>query len=91
MRKTISMAFLLVLGGVLGATIFRTQVAGASQPPASVREVNTDAAGNIKVHEQGTASVDITNTSLPAPGGRIIPVFSNRDYSAGWLSHQRPR
>jgi hypothetical protein len=37
----------------------------------SVSEQNTDANGNIKVHEQGTANVNVTNTNLsigqPAP------------------------
>jgi hypothetical protein len=39
-----------------------------TNPPASplaIHETNTDANGNIKVHEQGTADVNITNSSLP--------------------------
>ena len=33
--------------------------------PLSVQESNTDTNGNIKVHEQGTANVNVTNTSVP--------------------------
>lgn len=55
---------------------FRQQVADASSllnvfvtndssHPVPAREQNTDANGNIKVHEQGTANVSVTNSSLP--------------------------
>jgi hypothetical protein len=33
--------------------------------PVPVQEQRTDANGNIKVHEQGTANVNVTNASLP--------------------------
>jgi hypothetical protein len=50
MKKAIIPAFLLVLGStVLGATVLQEQLAYR----------------NIKVHEQGTADVNVTNTSLP--------------------------
>jgi hypothetical protein len=65
--------FLIVgLGVVLGATVFRTDIAQATGLAQSVtvsntasqavpvREQNLDG-GNIKVHEQGTASVNVTN------------------------------
>jgi hypothetical protein len=64
MRKAIAAAILLLVGSAaLGATVFRTQIAGAAQPPQPVREVNTDANGNIKVHEQGTATVSVDSSS----------------------------
>jgi hypothetical protein len=70
-------ALLLVcVGVVLGATVFRSDIAqatGLSQSvtventaanPVPVREQNLDRAGNIKVHEQETARVHVENTSL---------------------------
>jgi hypothetical protein len=70
-------ALLLVcVGIVLGATVFRSDIAQATGLAQSVtvnntaaqavpvREQSTDANGNIKVHEQGTVNVDVTNSSL---------------------------
>src|SRR5215207_5389659 len=92
MKKAIIPAFLLVLGSmVLGATVLQERLAWAAPPlpsvfvandaasPGPAREQNVDADGNIKVHEQGTADVNVTNTSLtvapPEPiaggGGRL--------------------
>jgi hypothetical protein len=60
---------LIVIGVVLGATVFRTDIAQATglaqavtvsntaSNPVPVREQNLDG-GNIKVHEQGTVRVD---------------------------------
>jgi hypothetical protein len=65
MRRAIIPALLLVLlSVVLGATVFREQVAHAASAVLKVREQNLDAQGNIKVHEQGTANVNVTNSSL---------------------------
>jgi hypothetical protein len=80
-------ALLLVCVGIaLGATVFRTDIAQATgldkaaqnvivkNTPAEavpVKEQNLDGDGNMKVHEQGTANVKVTNSSLtvasPAP------------------------
>jgi hypothetical protein len=78
MKKAIIPAFLLVLGStVLGATVLQERLAWAAPPlpsvfvandaasPVPTREQNVDPDGNIKVHEQGTADVNVTNTSLP--------------------------
>ncbi len=101
MRRFILLAGLLVLGScVLGATMFRDQIASAGGQRAkktarratpapspvvftngsavstgntvkidsnanSVKVTNTDSDGNVKVHEQGTANVNVTNSSLP--------------------------
>lgn len=78
MRKALIPAFLLVLGSlVLGATVFRDPLANAAafaqsvfisngtSDPVPVAEQNRDAAGNIRVHEQGTANVNVTNSTLP--------------------------
>jgi hypothetical protein len=69
MRRALIPAFLLLIGStVLGATVFQEPIAKAASTMASVfvsntktspvpvQEVNTDANGNIKVHEQGTAN-----------------------------------
>jgi hypothetical protein len=60
-RRAVIGALLLVgLGVVLGATVFRTDIAraaGLAQPPQAVREQNLDGNGNIKVHEQGSVPV----------------------------------
>ena len=64
-RNAILSAFALVLVSItLGSTIFREQAAQAAQAILSVREHNIDADGNIRVHEQGTARVDVTNVGL---------------------------
>ena len=73
------MALLLVgVGVVLGATVFRSDIAQATglaqsvtvdNTPAQavpVREQDLDASGNIKVHEQGVVSDDHTNITFHA-------------------------
>jgi hypothetical protein len=81
-RALIGALGLVLVGVVLGATVFRSDIAQATglaqsvtvnNTPAQavpVREQNLDGA-NIKVHEQGTANVNVTNSSLsvapPAP------------------------
>ena len=76
MKKALFPAFLLVLGStVLGATVFKEQVAWAAQSVDATIIGPLDADRNIKVHEQGTADVNVTNTSLsvrnppPVTGG----------------------
>jgi hypothetical protein len=77
MRKAVVLGIALLVTSVvvLGGTVFRQQVADASSilsvfvtndssHPVPVREQNLDASGNIKVHEQGTANVNVTNSSL---------------------------
>jgi hypothetical protein len=102
MRKAVIPAFLLLLGGtVLGATVLREPVAKAASPivsvfvnntaahPVPVHETNTDANGNINVHEQGTAAVQqagtpvhihlqLSNTPYTVPAGkRLIIQYVN--------------
>jgi hypothetical protein len=77
MRKVLLLGIALLVTSVvvLGGTVFRQPVAAAagmlsvfvtndSSHPVPVREQNLDANGNIKVHEQGTANVNVTNSSL---------------------------
>jgi hypothetical protein len=74
-RRAITGALLLIgVGVVLGATVFRTDIAKAAglaqsvtvvntpANPVPVKEQNRDGNGNIKVHEQGTANVNVTGT-----------------------------
>jgi hypothetical protein len=53
---------LIAVAMFLGATLFREEVAQAASAILNVQEQNTDANGNIKVHEQGTATVNVSNT-----------------------------
>jgi len=84
------------VGVILGATVFRTDIAQAtglaqavtvSNTPAQAvpeREQNLDARGNIKVHEQGTADVNVTNGSLKVETDEVPyqhSVFFNQDPS----------
>jgi len=59
-RRAIFWAFLLLLASILlGATVFRDQIANATGS-APVTETNIDSNGFIRVHEQGTANVSGT-------------------------------
>ncbi len=58
MRRAIFWAFLLLLAStLLGATVFRDEIAQATNGSAPVTETNIDGNGYIRVHEQGTANV----------------------------------
>ena len=59
MRKHAFVAGGLVLGLVLGATIFREPVAWAAQSLGVTILGPLDASGNVAVHEQGTAAVTV--------------------------------
>jgi len=50
------------VGIALGATTFRDEMASAAAAVLRVSEQNVDAHGDIKVHEQGTAAVNVANT-----------------------------
>ena len=96
-RAIIGALLLIVLGIALGATVFRTNIAQATglaqavtvdNTPANavpVREQNRDGSGNIKVHEQGTANVNVTNSALSvtAPpindGGGLLRLVGNSE------------
>lgn len=94
MKKILIPAILLLFGStILGATLLREPIAGAARlaqsvvisngpdQPVPVREQNLDAHGNVKVHEDGIANVNVTNSSLavapPAPvtsGGGSVDI-----------------
>ncbi len=80
-RPALIGAFLLVgVGVVLGATVFRADIAQATglaqsvtvnntaADPVPVREQNLDGGGRIRVHEAGTANVNVTNSALSVDG-----------------------
>jgi hypothetical protein len=89
MRRQAGIGALLLVcvGVVLGATVFRSNIAQATglkqsqsvivdntaANPVPVREQNLDGSGNVKVHEQGTANVNVTNGSLSIG---LLPVTS---------------
>ena len=50
---------------VLLAMSWGSAASNAKNAPTDVAETNTDLNGNIRVHEQGTASVTVMNASLP--------------------------
>src|SRR5215210_7228978 len=98
MRKPVLAALLLVVGSlVLGGTVLHEPIAKAASPftnvivgntaanPVPVAVQDLDANNNIRVHEQGTASVNVTNSSFPVTGTvnvgngnvRVIHVASN--------------
>jgi hypothetical protein len=104
MRKALIAAFLLLLGSmVLGATVLRESLAKAASPfssviigngasdPVPVRDQNVDADGNVRVHEQGTATVSISGTpsvrsgdqtQVIAAGVTVIGESTGTDWSA---------
>jgi len=82
MKQALIPALMLLAGSLaLGATVFREQVAQAAQGVAATIVSPLDSNGNVAVHEQGTANVNVTNSSLSvapaAPitaGGRFVGV-----------------
>jgi hypothetical protein len=76
-------------GSAVAGQISNAFITNGPANPVPVQEQRTDANGNIKVHEQGTADVNVTNSSLkvgsPAPitdGGGGIGV------DTGSVSHE---
>jgi hypothetical protein len=71
MRRVLVLSVLLVLcSAVLGATVFREQIAQAAQNIMPVRVVNT-AAEAVPVREQGTPSVTLAGTPTVNVGGTV--------------------
>lgn len=66
MRKWATIG-LLVLGATLGATVFSGSIATAAQSVSATITGPLDGGGNVKVHEQGTANVNVVgNASVQA-------------------------
>src|SRR5215470_2624352 len=60
----------LAMAAILGLAVSLTAGVGHNPTPPGqqVREQNLDENGNIRVHEQGTADVNVTNRSLLVSG-----------------------
>jgi hypothetical protein len=84
-RRVIIGALLLIgVGVVLGTTVFRTDIAQATglaqsvtvnntaADPVPVQEQNLDGS-NIRVHEEGTANVNVTSSPAVAVGAATWP------------------
>jgi hypothetical protein len=64
-RPALTAIVVVALGLFSGATVFREQIAQAAQIVGAEITSPLDAQGNVSVHEQGTADINVTNTSLP--------------------------
>ncbi len=103
MRKYAIVAAGLLVSLVLGATVFSEPIASAAQAilpvlvtndasqPVPAQEVNTDADHNIKVHEQGTANVNVTGGTVNAlsdpPSQRVTRVATSQTIPANTAWH----
>ncbi len=70
-RITVFAVTLAVVGGLVGAFAYSqlSDQASAVPAPTSVSVASPlDGAGNVKVAQQGTTSVNVTNASLPVSG-----------------------
>jgi hypothetical protein len=83
MKKWSFVALLLVGATFLGATVLREPIASAAQSVSATIVGPLDGNGNVKVHEQGTASV----TSLDDPGRRAFAFFKNDSFGSSEDSH----
>jgi hypothetical protein len=83
MRRTVIPVFVLVLASVvLGATVFREQVARAAASMPQVFVAN-DTSHPVPVREQGTVSV----TSSDDPGRSAFAFFQSDSWESGEDSH----
>ena len=74
MRKYAAVTAGVLLSVILGATLFSTPVTWAAQIVSAEIIGPLDNAGRVRVHEAGTANVNVTNTQLrvaqaPVTGG----------------------
>lgn len=88
-RAMVAVVVLLLAGMLLGATVFREQVAQAAQAVLQVNVVNPTTSP-VPVRQQGTADVNVTNGSLavdaPAPvtsGGQRLQAPAGQDTVLG--------
>ncbi len=75
----LALGFALLAAGAGATTLIGIGSAGAAQPPTvqNVREQNLDDQGNIKVHEQGTATVSVANSTLPVHEQGTVPAVQS--------------
>jgi hypothetical protein len=72
MKKWSFLALLLLGSAILGGTVLREPIASAAQSVSATIIGPLDGQGNVAVHEQGTADVNVTNASLPSSANRLI-------------------
>jgi hypothetical protein len=73
MKKWLFVALLVVGATVLGATVLKEPIANAAQIVDANIIGPLDGQGNVKVHEQGTANVNVTNAGVSVqPAGEPI-------------------
>ncbi len=77
-RALIAALMLIGLGVFLGTTIFREDIAYAAQLVSADIVGPLDAQGNVKVHEQGTANVNVTNRALAVSGTVNVDVTTSK-------------
>lgn len=73
MSKYVVVAAGLLLAMVLGATVLSEPIAQAAQTVSATIVGPLDGSGNVKVHEQGTASVNVTNAQLAVHEQGTVP------------------
>jgi hypothetical protein len=77
-RALIAALMLIGLGVFLGTTIFREDIAYAAQLVSADIVGPLDAQGNVKVHEQETANVNVTNRALAVSGTVNVDVTTSK-------------
>jgi hypothetical protein len=77
-RALISALMLIGVGVFLGTTVFREDIARAAQIVSAEIVSPLDAQGNLKVAEQGTADVRITNRTVTVTGTVDVNVTTRK-------------
>src|SRR5262245_50466918 len=78
--KRWAFVLLVVVGAtILGATVLREPIASAAQNVGATIIGPLDASGNVAVHEQGTANVNVTNATVPVHEQGTTAVRSAND------------
>ena len=75
MRKWQVVTLLVVTASMLGATVFREPVAFAAQLVNATITSPLDPQGDVAVHEQGVASVQVTNAELAVRQGTPFSIM----------------
>ena len=81
-EATLGALLLITVGIILGATVFRSDIAQATGLAQSVTVTNT-AINPVPVQQQGTASVNVTNTSLAVHNQATTQLLVSGELSSG--------
>jgi hypothetical protein len=76
--KKLSVVVLLLAGTIIGATLLREPIANAAQSVSATIAGPLDANGDVRVHEQGTASVSVAGSATVRvdPDGNTVKLDS---------------